>query len=159
MAKKKRRMTNDQMIGFVLLLFSLALYFIIIPREVQQPNRVGVGLAPSFFPNIIAFVLAFLSVILFSKAYIVKKNESPQAVRLFNHRVIVTIGLFGVYMLLTLVIGYLLASILMLAAFLLFLGTRNKWVIVLLAITFPLLLNWFFSKIMIIMLPSGVIFD
>ncbi|MBW2038081.1 MAG: tripartite tricarboxylate transporter TctB family protein [Deltaproteobacteria bacterium] len=152
----RTRFTYDQLIGVILFVFSLALYFIIIPYEVEQiSERTSTGLNPAFMPELTAFVLAFLSLLL-----IVKKREALQErVRLFPLRVIITILLFIAYMVLTPLIGYLPATFLILPIYLLSFGMRRWKTVVVLSIIFPFILYLFFAKVMLVMLPRGVLFN
>jgi hypothetical protein len=164
MNKTKPGLTYDQKIGILLFIFSVAMYFIIIPYGVELYQE-STGLNPASIPRLLTFVLAFLSLQLILNKYLVKKKdlveekESLRKGKVLPPRVIITVGLFITYLILTPLIGYLSASILMLATFLVFFGMRKKLTVAILSGVFPLLLYWFFAKVMLVMLPKGIFFD
>lgn len=156
-------LTGDQKIGILLFMFSVAMYFIIIPYGVEIYQE-GKGLNPASMPRLLTFVLAFLSLQLILNRYLMKKEfvgekEPLKSGKVLPPRVITAVGLFIIYLILTPLIGYLSASILIFATFLIFLGVRKKLTIAILSIIFPMLLYWFFARVMLVMLPRGIFFD
>ncbi len=164
MKKIRGGLSRDQKIGIFLFLFSTAMYFVIIPYGVEMYRRKPTSLSPSTFPSLITFIIAFFSLLLIFKEYFTKekepihKGETPRVSRVPLPRVIATIGLFIIYLVLAPSIGYLTTSILIMPAFFVLFGTRRKLVIAVLSIGLPALLYWFFAKVMLVMLPKGILF-
>lgn len=148
--------TYDRIIGLVLLAFSLALLLWIIPQEVELVDgEVGSGMDPAFMPQCIAFLLGFLAVLII----LTRAPREEETVRLFPRRTVITIAFFVGYIILTSLVGYLPASLAILPAYLWFFGARNWKVVVPLSISLPVLLYLFFAKVMLVLLPTGVIMD
>lgn len=152
----KTHMTYDRIIGLVLLVLSLVLLLWIIPHEVELVDgNVGPGMDPAFMPQCFAFMLGFLAVlVILSRAL-----GDEKTVRLFPRRTVITIVFFVGYIILTSLVGYLPASLAILPAYLWFFGARNWRVVVPLSIGLPVLLYLFFAKVMLVLLPTGVIMD
>lgn len=153
---KHLQMGYDRIIGLLLAAFSAAMLLWIIPYGVEQMGgNVGPGLDPTFVPKLIAGLLCFLAVLLALR----RPPEKEDRVRLFPPRSAVTIGFFVVYMVLTPLVGYLFASLVVLPAYLVFFGARSWKVVVPLSVLLPIGLYLFFAKVMLVMLPSGMFFE
>ena len=163
MGDRKPRILSDQKIGLFLLLFCVAMYFFIIPFGVEMYRRKPTTLTPATFPILITFILAILSLLLIVKNYFPKQKvlESDQKTRIFFNRssirVVLVIGLFFLYLILTPTIGYLTTSILLMPVFFMLFQAKNKVIIAVLSIGLPCLLYWFFAKVMLVMLPRGLL--
>lgn len=152
----KINMTYDRIIGLVLLAFSLALLFWIIPREVEMvEGNVGPGMNPAFMPQCIAFLLGILTILVI----LTRAPHEEETVRLFPRRTVITIAFFVGYIIVTSMVGYLPASLAILPAYLWFFGARKWKVVVPLSIGLPILLYLFFAKVMLVILPTGVFMD
>ncbi|RLA79817.1 MAG: hypothetical protein DRG33_03405 [Deltaproteobacteria bacterium] len=147
------RFNYDRLIALILFLFSVALYFFIIPWGVEGAGEGGTGLSPDFMPRWIAVALASLSLLHF----FVARGEG-KGVRLFHQRVLISIALFVLYIAITPLLGYLVASVLIMAVYLLHFGVRRWHTVVLLSILFPVVLYLFFAKVMLVVLPKGSLF-
>ena len=161
MTKRNPRFKSDQIIGLLLLIFSAAMYFFIIPHGVEMYRRKPTTLTPATFPVLITLILAVLSLLLmaqyfFPKQKIIESEQKPPTVNgLSSIRVVLLTGIFGLYLILTPIIGYLTTSILLMPLFFWLFKAKNKGLVVVLSIGLPCLLYWFFAKIMMVMLPSG----
>ena len=157
-ARRKRlamkiRITYDRIIGLVLLVFSLALLFWIIPYGVEQMGGdVGPGMDPTAMPKYTGLLLGFLAILVMAA----RIPGQEKRVRLFPVRTIITIAFFVAYMVLTPLIGYLPASLVVLPVYLVFFGARDWKVIIPLSIGLPVLLYLFFAKVMLVILPTGL---
>lgn len=147
------RFNYDRLIALILFLFALALYFLIIPWGVEGAGEGGAGLSPDFMPRWIALCLAFLSLLHFFMA-----RGEAKTVRLFHRRVLISIALFVLYIAITPLLGYLVASALIMAAYLLHFGLRRWKTVVLLSVLLPVVLYLFFAKVMLVVLPKGSLF-
>ncbi|RLA82012.1 MAG: hypothetical protein DRG31_07940 [Deltaproteobacteria bacterium] len=140
----------DRLIGAILFAFSLILYFFIIPWGIEGAGEGGAGLSPDFMPRWIAITLAALSALLFFMA-----RPSQKKVSLFAPRVLITVALFVLYIALAPLLGYLLTSVLVMAAYLLHFGVRKPLTLVTLSLLLPLVLYLFFARVMLVVLPRG----
>jgi len=152
----KSKLGYDQLIGFILFIFSLALYFYIIPWEVEEASEAGlVAFSSSFMPKLISILLAFFSLLLLTS----KKTDSQEYEGLPTLRSGITILLLITYLILTYLIGYLPATYIIFPIFLIFYGVRKLATIAIFTIIVPSVLYLFFAKIMLVMLPTGTIFN
>ncbi len=142
----------DRIIAAVLFAFSVVLYFFIIPWAIEGAGQGGTGLTPDFMPRWIAITLGVLSAILFIVA-----KPTHQQVKLFPQRVLVTIALFVAYIALAPLVGYLISSMVIMAAYLLHFGVRKPLTLAVLSLGLPVVLYLFFAKVMLVVLPQGIL--
>ncbi|MBW1699739.1 MAG: tripartite tricarboxylate transporter TctB family protein [Deltaproteobacteria bacterium] len=162
MKKIWNHLSSDQKIAIFLVLFTGAMHSFIIPYGVEETGRPQL-VSPKTFPTLITITLSVFSFMLFLKRYfakntVVKSENSDRVYQLIPPRLIIAVALFILYIFLTPIIGYLLTSIIIMPAFFILYGTRKKLLIVGLSIVLPFLLFWFFSKVMLVMLPQGIFF-
>ncbi len=145
----------DRAIGSVLIGFSLLLYFVLIPWGIEHSvDNPGVGLDPSFLPRLTALLLGALSIPL-----VVRPSTWEKRVRLFPRRALIATALFIAYIAVTPLIGYLPATLLVLGTYLYFFGVRSWPTLIGVTVVTSFLLYYFFAKVMLVMLPSGILFD
>jgi len=154
---QRGKWNTDKMIGAGLLLFSSALYFFIIPREVECRGTALIGLSPAFIPRLITIILAGLSLLLVFAGR--QAEEDSEGIKPFTKPVWLTLVFLAIYAYAMEPLGYLITTALTLAGFLYFFGTRNKLIIACISIAVPLILYWFFGKFMLIALPTGTLFE
>ncbi|MBW1973542.1 MAG: hypothetical protein DRG20_01955 [Deltaproteobacteria bacterium] len=158
---KKKILNRDQKSGIFIFIFSIFLYFYLIPNEVK--GKATGGMKPSFIPDLLAIILAFLSLLLIFEPFIrslktkekIFINEQPIKI---PSRTIVVSAIFFAYIFITPFLGYLLSSFLILAILLFYFGNRKWYIVIPLIFVFPLMLYWFFAKVMLVLLPQGRIF-
>ena len=148
----KQRLNYDQMTGLMLFVFSVLLYFLIIPYGIPHRQE-GHGLNPAFMPNLITLVLGGFSLLIILQRHMAKEATAEKKVPLFSKRVVITVLLFIAYMIITPIIGYLPATFMILPSYLIFWGFRKPIPIVVMTLCVPLILYWFFAKVMLVMLP------
>ena len=154
-----KTLNHDQRIGIILFLFSLFFYFVATPLGVPSAQE-GFGQDPAFMPNLIAIMLGFFGLLLVFHSHVFTEGEDARpATGLFPSRTLITIALFVAYIIITPILGYLPATALALLCYLLFWGFRRPVAVAILTVTVPLVLYWFFAKVMLVMLPQGILFE
>ncbi|MFS0749978.1 tripartite tricarboxylate transporter TctB family protein [Oceanobacillus sp. 1P07AA] len=120
----------------------------------------------NFFPNIIIAILVFLSVCLLAQS-IYRFTKEPRAEKItirnairHNKKVIITFGLFAVYVFILPWAGYFIASILFLISlYTVLTPNKNKIVFVILfMIGLVFILYVVFRQVLSVFLPPGILF-
>ncbi len=156
------RARNIDLLSALFLLVGSVLSYVFIPQLVSDP-LIGGGeawttLKPSFFPRVATLLLAMLAVL-----YLASVFRHPDR-RLFHlpegaaGRILVTMGIFLLYVYLLEYLGYLIATPLVLGALTLYFGNRNVLLILLVALGTPAFIFLFFQKFLTIALPPGLLF-
>lgn len=154
--------------GIFFLLFSVFVYAESFNMTVSKADPMG----PQFFPRVVAFTMAALSVLLFVKSAVELKKEngktrnSPDGKKKIsvNLPLLLTIGMLIVYPFLVQYIGFVIltAVYLFCQIFLLLpkgsIRVKKDLIIVLLvSILFPILVDLLFTKVFLIFLPTGLL--
>lgn len=156
------KLTVDARIGLVLLILSLVIIFVLIPtipRDVFLSARGEVH--SRFFPMAIAIGMIVLSVILIMGSYLVPRvGDRPvsSARKKEIIRVGETVVLALVYVFLMYLLGYLIPTIVILGLLFWFSGERRWAVILTTAIGVSLAFYYFFGRILMLMMPRGLLF-
>ncbi len=144
----------EQAGGIILGVFSLVLYFVIIPAEIASVK--GIGVSPRFLPEAVGLLLLFLSVALFINGY-GKRNAEGQKVYqlspLEGKLVIKTLVVIAAYIIVFELIGYIIPSILTLGLLMYMYGQRRKKLIVGIAVLLPVFIYFAFTKLLHMPLP------
>jgi membrane-associated HD superfamily phosphohydrolase len=141
--------------GIILSLFSILLYFYIIPTQILFSSR-QMGVSPRFFPNALALLLLVFSLALIVDGYRMrnKKNQkvfsfAAKEVRLvFITLLVIALQIIGFQ-----TIGYLVPAALALAVCMYLYGQRNYLKIALIAVLLPLGIKLFFVQALQVYLP------
>jgi putative tricarboxylic transport membrane protein len=144
----------------ILLCFSVALYVLIIPREVPRPNiSISRAMPPDFFPNCITILLGILSsIFLIGSLRDNASNEKDVKHKGFIRFVLAT-SFFFVYLFFIHWIGWIIATSLALPGLMRAFGSK-RWIInIMAAVLVPLTLYIFFEKIALVPLPRGILFN
>ncbi len=142
--------------GGILLLFSLVMYFIIIPTNIK--SYTVYGLPPSFFPKFVSALLAVFSLLLFISGLreggreVFSKHEIIEHLRSINTRVLRNIGMvFGIFILYLIglgTIGFLIST----PIIIILLGLAFRWkryvILVTLALITTAVLYVIFAKVL-----------
>lgn len=147
--------------GLVLAAIGLAIVLILIPYGVVEPRKVKyAALSPSYYPRIVAIVLALLGLVVAIRGGIEKSQSEtedpgrrPDAVL----RIVSVLALLLVYALLVEPLGFVLSSMLALACLTVLAGERNVALIAAIAIVLPFGLYFFFVKVANIPIPTGIL--
>lgn len=145
-----KTISSDKIIGLGILVLSLVLYFIIIPRECDSHSAEG-SIGPDFFPKVTSILLGILSLGLFFQ----KKIDAPKEIKRNTLQVIVTGAIIFLYVFMTEYIGYITSTVLVLIFFLTYYGCKNKLIVVAVTILVTGGVYLFFSGIMQVVLPRG----
>ncbi len=144
----------DQIGGIILGIFSLLLYFVIIPLEVGDTSKFGVS--PRFLPQILALLLMFLSICQVISGY-KKRGQEDQKIYTINPNelklILKSLGVFIIYIIALNITGYLITTVVALAVFMFLYGQRNIKRIVLVSVGIPIAIYLFFTKALTMVLP------
>jgi membrane-associated HD superfamily phosphohydrolase len=141
--------------GVILGLFSLALYFFIIPREIVFVKQ-QMGVSPQYFPNLLAGLLFVLSVALGIDGYRSRNKRIQNAFEItWNETklVAVTLGVIAVQIVGFDNIGYLIPAMVAIAVLMYAYGHRNYITLALVSILLPVAIQLFFEKTLQVYLP------
>lgn len=142
--------------GLVLLLFSLAMYFIIIPTNIK--SYAVYGLPPAFFPKVISAALGIFSLLLIittmkeSGKAVFSREEIANHYKSINKRTVKNIatvfGIFVLYLIGLGTIGFLISTPIIIIS----LGLAFRWkryvILVVLALITTAVLYIIFSKVL-----------
>ena len=144
----------EQGAGLLLAVFSLTLYFVIIPGQIQDVKTFGVS--PRFMPNIVAMSILILSSSLFISGYLCRHNEQQKTYTINaaeTKLVLVSLLLIALNIVALDYLGYIITTILALGTLMHIYGQKNKKLIILVAVLTPLVIYQFFTKLLQMTLP------
>lgn len=140
--------------GLLLAVFSLILYFIIIPLQVGDVKNAVV--TPQSLPKALTLFMVFLSVCLSISGYHKSKN-SNQKIYTINFSevklVLLSLAVIAVYILVIKYLGYLITTVIALAILMYAFGQRKLIKILSVSILVPIAIQLFFTNLMKIYLP------
>jgi putative tricarboxylic transport membrane protein len=116
--------------------------------------------SPAFFPILAACVMAILSVALVIRA--AAQERTGQGLRIsFPHAPTVAsvAGLFIIFAASTYLFGLVNSAVVIIAAIALVMGYRDWRVLVVVALLVPLAIYLLFQRLLLVILPSGVLFQ
>lgn len=150
----------DAILGLFFILFSLIGLIFIVPHQTISFGYDG-GLSPAFFPNTILGVIGALSILLVGINFLKLRNNKQRRVfdsGGFNNFIrvcLITFGsCLGLYYL-----GFLVVSLLVIAATMLLMGERNWRLILTVGIVCPFVIYLIFAVVLKKQLPVGIIFS
>ena len=141
--------------GCILSIFSLLLYFVIIPKEIVFTKQ-QMGVSPQYYPNLLAGLLFVVSVALGVNGYRSRNRKIRQEYSVTWQEarfVIVTLGVIALQIIGFDYIGYLIPAMLAIAACMFFYGHKNYITIVLISVLLPIGIKMFFEKALQVYLP------
>jgi hypothetical protein len=172
-----RQDVKDVLLAIGLLLFFLLTYFYIIPMGIYVPSNIRLRvMAPDFFPKTVSLFLIFMSLVLaFQTLVLMRKRrhgsilaKPPESERSASDaeigwipvvKVLSAILMLFLYYLAVVWIGILAASILFLLIFSILYGERRFKFTLPLAVGLSVIIYLFFTKVAMIPLPNGILFD
>ena len=152
-------MKRDLYSGLIFIALGVALLTILVPMGVVEPRKVRfAALSPSYYPKIVASVLLALGAAVAWRA----RRETASGLATNRHpnarsRIACFIALLGAYALLLPWLGFVAAGFLSLLAAFWIAGERRPKLILPLALFVPLTLYFFFLKVALIPIPTGVL--
>jgi membrane-associated HD superfamily phosphohydrolase len=141
--------------GAILGLFSLILYFYIIPTEIVFTKR-QMGVSPQYFPNLLAGLLFVLSIALIVDGYKNRRKKNQREYELIwkeSRLVLITLGIIALQIVGFDLIGYLVPAMIAIAACMYIYGHRSHVTIVVVSILLPVSVKLFFEKALQVYLP------
>ncbi|MDZ7761671.1 MAG: tripartite tricarboxylate transporter TctB family protein [Desulfovermiculus sp.] len=145
----------DGWIGFGLFIFSLIMYFWVIPNQIKEISFGAGSLSPSFFPQVATTIIGFLSLVLMFNNFILKQQTrindfGPKALNI----ILFLIGyVAGVH-----ILGYLMATGLFLFALMFYLSREKWWKYIFIITGFLIVNHLFFEEVLNLILPRGILF-
>ncbi|WP_185961307.1 tripartite tricarboxylate transporter TctB family protein [Telmatospirillum sp. J64-1] len=154
------RLNTDLWVGVGVSLFAVALLVYVIPQAVVVPRSVRyIVLSPDFWPEILAYALLLLGVLMTLKGIFFTapdgQAEGPSLFSAGSLRVLGIGGVFAGYYLLIPVLGMVWASVLAYGALAAIFRSRHRLAALLVAILLPLILYAFFTHIAGVPIPQG----
>ncbi len=150
--------SGDTWIGLGILAFSLVLLLWLIPYGVEVQKAGGMAVTPSFFPNMIAGILALLSLCLLISNIVRKSHAQPKHKVIDRESVIIMILIVGSYFGIEL-LGMIPAGIITLSLLIRLYNYRSWPRTIIYATVCVILLFLFFEKVAQVDLPNGYLFD
>ncbi|MCB2191363.1 MAG: tripartite tricarboxylate transporter TctB family protein [Deltaproteobacteria bacterium] len=157
----RMRARQDLIIGFCLSLFSMGSYLFTYHFSSQQLESVPGDLGPAFFPRL--FLLALLAVSIFIIVSSLRKmakipaDDTPRP-KLFQGLPFVMLILFMLYICLSLLVGYIPATIIYLGLTFYILGVRTIWQLATIPPVLSLVTYYLFQGLLDIYLPTSCLF-
>lgn len=152
-------MKRDLYSGLIFITLGIALLTILVPMGIVEPRKVRfAALSPSYYPRLVAGVLLLLGLAVAWRsrregAATPASNRHPNA----RGRIACFIALLGAYALLLPWLGFVAAGSLGLLTAFWIADERRLGLILPLALLVPLLLYFFFLKVALIPIPTGVL--
>jgi len=157
---KERDRAKDFYLGLILLAFALILFLWLTPSYVGAPlAQSHLKVRPNTFPNLIAYVLALLAILLIYNSPLTSKDATRVEDKRFSWLIILCLAILFSYYLGVRVIGMLPASIVVLFVLMRTYGFRSWFLSILFALVLPFLLFVFFEKLAQVALPRGIFFE
>ncbi len=156
--------------GGALFSFVVVLYFL-IPSQIDMIETQHLSMSPAFYPRLVIIATALLALIYLVSSFLREKKKIAVSKELEGvhkgvdilgdnpHRTLTTAGILLGYIYLLEFMGFLIATPIGLAAFMFHMGNRRIKIFCLAMIIVPLVAYYFFQKVMLIMLPSGSLFE
>lgn len=143
--------------AIVFVAFAVVL-FLIIPHQIDKPLIALAedenGLNASLFPNLVAAGCLLLGIRFFFKSFSIdQRNELRDLDREAIVNVVVTIVAMAVYGVLMMVVGFVVASALLIAFLATFYGNPNHYVTAAISIAVPIAIFFTFTKLLATYLP------
>ena len=154
--------SRDFVIGVLLFVVCLLTYFIIIPGQIE--GEILRGLPPEFFPKFAVAFVAIFSVFLVFKDLLTKTedtgpDETEVQKRQGRKGLIIALIASLVYLILCTLTGYIISTLVMLAAFMWIFGERRWGFLVGVPLVTIAVIYLFFAKVMEVGLPPGMFFE
>ncbi|MDT8903443.1 tripartite tricarboxylate transporter TctB family protein [Anaeroselena agilis] len=144
----------EQAGGIILGVFSLLLYFVIIPAEIADVR--GMGVSPRFMPQAVGILLFILAVSLFISGYRKRDRQGQKTYSLSRHEaklVVKSLAVVAAYIVAFDMVGYLIPTIVVLGLLMYMYGQRKKKVLFSVALGLPVMIYLFFTKVLHMVLP------
>lgn len=155
---------RDLLSAVFFILIAVLLLAVAIPLGVVEPKKVKfAALNPSYYPKIVSYcLLAFGLLLLVTRVFLGSKtNTTDDTKSSDNHinviRLLWIACILALYYLSLPLLGFVLSSIIVLAALLITAGEKSIVALLGISIVLPFALYYFFVKVANIPIPSGVL--
>ena len=148
---------TDGIIGIGLFIFSVIMYFIIIPNQIVDVSYGAGSLLPAFFPKVAIGVIGVLSIFLIVEGFI-SNRQGQQSLSFGPKALSIILFLIG-YAIGIEIIGYLAATGIFLFALMLYLSRENWFKYIVIIVVFLAVNYLFFEKMLKLVLPRGYFFE
>jgi D-alanyl-lipoteichoic acid acyltransferase DltB (MBOAT superfamily) len=144
----------EQAGGIILGVFSLVLYFLIIPAEIADTRLMG--LSPRLMPEVVGILLFVLAVLLFISGFR-KRHLQEQKIytlsRLEASLIMKSLAVVAVNIVIFELVGYIISTMLTLGLLMYMYGQRKKKVLFSITLALPIVFYLFFTKVLKMVLP------
>jgi hypothetical protein len=160
---------SDIVPAVLLIVFSIILYWIIIPGQIHIPSQVkSAFLSPAFAPRVFTLFLGLMALVLLLMTFVHLRPGSPTpSIERVNKQgilreegVVVTILIICfVFALSIKYFGMVIPSILFLGSMMSYFGQRKSVLVLIIMLLVPLILYFFFHDLANVVLPKGTLFS
>jgi len=152
--------TKDFWAGFLFLSLGAVILFALIPMGVVEPRKIKyAALSPSYYPRLVGAVIALIGLTIVLRTMLAKHGAAPLGSA--EPQAILKVGaVFAILAITGLALpwaGFVLAGSVALVVLMVLAGERNPMIILVIALTLPLLLYLFFGKVASIPIPGGIL--
>ena len=156
-----KRNRSDLFVGFFVTIFSLFLYFVIIPTQVTV--SVEKKFSSLYFPKAAALVLIIISLVILLQSVLRLSGGTAALNHEFNK-----VGLLRVFLSFSLItasyfgfdfLGYFLVTALSMIGWMFLFRETNWKSVALVSLLTPLITYYFFTAVMGVSLPRGILLD
>jgi putative tricarboxylic transport membrane protein len=158
-----RRRRENLIFGIVMIVFAVAMAFVVIPAGVRVPASVtNLPLSPRFFPYVLTglvfvFAAAFVVMTLFGPPPLPDDEEQPEARPLWPLRLAALAGILAAYALLSERLGMLPMAVLATLVLLVLGDERRPLVVATAGIVLPVVVYAFFTEVAQVPMPEGIL--
>jgi len=147
---------TDQILGLILFIFSVVMWFILIPSQV-------VGNKGQYFPKFITFWIGFSGILLVclkkKKTNDTYMPEEKNNTKLrYKYDLYITFGLIIIYYLITEHLGFFVTSYLLVFMLMINFGIRNWKLLISMPLSLLVITYLFLVKVLELSLPNGILF-
>jgi putative tricarboxylic transport membrane protein len=161
-------MRVNMITGLLLFILCVVLY-LLIPSQITMIETKRLSMSPAFYPRVVIITMAILSLAFVLSSYR-NSRKAPDPTSPAEQgkggpilgedslRTLITVAIMLGYIYLIEWIGFLLATPIGLGALMVHMGNRRLRVLCLVMIGVPLVLYLVFERIMLVILPRGLLF-
>lgn len=147
-----RQIVRETALGIVMLLLSALLWIETLKPQYLGNEDLNYGFPPSFYPRILLSIWAALSVLIVARAWM---TPSTRVFHARWKRAATAVALTAAFLAAITQVGFLLASVPFMAAFMVALGYRRPVAVVLIALIFSVAGWWIMTGPLQITLPKS----
>ena len=154
---------GDLIMGILLLVLSIVLYILTYHFSGYEIETIPNDVGPALLPRLLLVALAVESIVLIILAFVKKgkfdsDGEPVKLKPIFQRHPMIMLGSFLLYIYLTTLFGYNIATLAFVFLAFLLLGVRSFWILILVPPIITLATYFLFGTVLSIYLPSGSLF-